>query len=440
MTATPTRWAAKAASLYDPAYARRYRAHDDELRRQRSRTARSSSGCGAIVRCCSPPIDVLDLGCGTGRYFWALRGVRDLVGIDASAAMLEPRRVIRCNADRITAERVTLVEGDLLAHDFGAGALRSRVFDRRPRRARAVRRDRRCRSVARWLKPGGVSRSRPCIPIAIDPADVAGAASAARSRRSLPAPLARAAARAAARRRPVCRRGARQGAARRRRSRSNRWSGSSPRRTSIACASPESERVSAAGSACTRHRRPRLHRRNLTERLRATARAVTVVTPSRARHAATRPTRRGATASASSKAICAMRDAMAAAVPARTWCSTCRAVGRGAQHGRSLDGSRRQLPRQPRAARGAARRERRAPSWCSSARGSQYGAAARAAGRRGAGAPIRCACTRFTSWRSSSTCGSTARCSACATRSRGVTNPYGPGQPPAARRTASSTA
>jgi hypothetical protein len=31
MTATPTRWAARASALYDPAYARRYRAHDDEF-------------------------------------------------------------------------------------------------------------------------------------------------------------------------------------------------------------------------------------------------------------------------------------------------------------------------------------------------------------------------------------------------------------------------
>ena len=38
------------------------------------------------------PIDALDLGCGTGRYFCALRGVRTLVGLDASAAMLERAR------------------------------------------------------------------------------------------------------------------------------------------------------------------------------------------------------------------------------------------------------------------------------------------------------------------------------------------------------------
>ena len=38
------------------------------------------------------PIDVLDLGCGTGRYFWGLRNVTTLTGLDASAPMLEEAR------------------------------------------------------------------------------------------------------------------------------------------------------------------------------------------------------------------------------------------------------------------------------------------------------------------------------------------------------------
>ena len=153
MTDTTTRWAERAASLYDPAYARRYREHDDEFL--------ESEPCRRFVewlqdaRASLPAaIDVLDLGCGTGRYFWALTGVRELVGIDASAAMLaEARRPF--NADRISARRVTLVEADLFAHDFGPdrfdfvysiGVLAEHVpFD-----AAVVA------HVARWLTPGGV--------------------------------------------------------------------------------------------------------------------------------------------------------------------------------------------------------------------------------------------------------------------------------------------
>ena len=118
--ADPTPWAAKAAALYDERYAERYRAHDDGL-------ADSGPYLGFVAwlqRVCArftAPAEALEIGCGTGRYFSALRNVRTLVGLDASPAMLalaaHPFR-----ADAITAERVTLVEGDALAHDFPAGS------------------------------------------------------------------------------------------------------------------------------------------------------------------------------------------------------------------------------------------------------------------------------------------------------------------------------
>jgi len=112
-----TSWAERAAALYDPAYAKRYRAHDDEF--QASGPCREFADW--LARVCArfaPPIDVLDLGCGTGRYFWALKGVNRLVGLDASASMLAEARH-PYNADRITAASVSLVQGDLLTHAIG---------------------------------------------------------------------------------------------------------------------------------------------------------------------------------------------------------------------------------------------------------------------------------------------------------------------------------
>jgi SAM-dependent methyltransferase len=108
---------------------------------------------GQVCLTFRPPIDVLDLGCGTGRYFWALAGVRELVGIDASPAMLAEARH-PYNADGITAGVVTLVEGDLFGHEFeparfdliySIGVLAEHVpFD-----AAVVA------HVSRWLKPNG---------------------------------------------------------------------------------------------------------------------------------------------------------------------------------------------------------------------------------------------------------------------------------------------
>jgi SAM-dependent methyltransferase len=113
----PEQWANKASALYDADYARRYREHDegfDDNGPYRHLTDWLAKTC----RLFHGPIDVLDLGCGTGRYFWALTGVRELVGIDASPAMLAEANK-PCHADRITAPSIVLVHGDLFEHDFG---------------------------------------------------------------------------------------------------------------------------------------------------------------------------------------------------------------------------------------------------------------------------------------------------------------------------------
>ena len=73
--------------MYDEGYARRYRAHDEQLpasppSQELARWLRD------VCQRFAGPIDALDLGCGTGRYFWALTGVQTLQCVDASAAML----------------------------------------------------------------------------------------------------------------------------------------------------------------------------------------------------------------------------------------------------------------------------------------------------------------------------------------------------------------
>ena len=145
-------WAERAASLYDHAYAKRYRAHDEEF--QTSAPCREfANWLSGVCAMCTPPIDVLDLGCGTGRYFWALTGVKSLVGLDASAAMLDEAHH-PYNAGRIAAPSVSLIQGDLLTHRFEAarfdlvysvGVLAEHVpFD-----------DTLVARVVEWLKPGG---------------------------------------------------------------------------------------------------------------------------------------------------------------------------------------------------------------------------------------------------------------------------------------------
>jgi SAM-dependent methyltransferase len=120
VTSSSSRSAEKAAALYDQRYAERYRAHDDTL-------TDSGPYLGFVKwlqRVCdqfSGPIDALELGCGTGRYFSALRNVRTLVGLDASADMLAMART-PYRADAITAERITLIHGDLFTQPLDEGA------------------------------------------------------------------------------------------------------------------------------------------------------------------------------------------------------------------------------------------------------------------------------------------------------------------------------
>jgi SAM-dependent methyltransferase len=150
---TKADWGRRAAELYQPEYAARYRLADEEIR-----DGELVQTFGRWLRRLSESfrrdISVLDLGCGTGRYFWALRNVRELVGIDVSAPMLERART-PVNGAEVTAARITLVHGDFLTEVFDAGRFDvvyaiGVLAEHSPLDDRIVQR------VAQWLAPGGM--------------------------------------------------------------------------------------------------------------------------------------------------------------------------------------------------------------------------------------------------------------------------------------------
>lgn len=140
------------ATNYDQPYARRYRSRDDELDVVGS-YQELVNWIGGVCDRFRHPIDALDLGCGTGRYFWGLRQVKTLTGLDASQPMLAEAKS-PTHADRISAGRIELVNGDLAAHQFPAGSFDlvysiGVLAEHVPLNRSLVER------VAQWLRPGG---------------------------------------------------------------------------------------------------------------------------------------------------------------------------------------------------------------------------------------------------------------------------------------------
>ncbi len=139
-------------TLYDAEYARRYRSRDEELAGIDSYHA-LINWIGDVCDRFARPIDVLDLGCGTGRYFWGLRHVNTLTGLDASQPMLA-EAASPTRAGDITAGSITLIHDDLATHEFGANSF-DLVYSIGVLAEHVVLNRRLVERVARWLRPAG---------------------------------------------------------------------------------------------------------------------------------------------------------------------------------------------------------------------------------------------------------------------------------------------
>lgn len=117
MSPPASKWGARAAEVYNETYAERYRARDEVARENDAIESLGRWLTGACERF-GVPIDVLDLGCGTGRYFRYVHGARRLVGVDVSTPMLD---LARHPVGVVTADSVQLVEADFLQADFDPG-------------------------------------------------------------------------------------------------------------------------------------------------------------------------------------------------------------------------------------------------------------------------------------------------------------------------------
>jgi SAM-dependent methyltransferase len=147
-----TEWGRRAEELYQPDYATRYRAVDEDIRHG-TLVETFGGWLRRLSESFGREITALDLGCGTGRYFWALKNVRELVGIDVSEAMLAQART-PVDAAAISAGRITLLQGDFLSQTLADGSF-DLIYSIGVLAEHSPLDDRLANRVFRWLAPGG---------------------------------------------------------------------------------------------------------------------------------------------------------------------------------------------------------------------------------------------------------------------------------------------
>lgn len=107
----------KTVMLYDRSYSEQYRHFDDVFINTPDYTHYAPL-LTELTASFNRPIKVLEVGCGTGRYFHTLKNTIELTGIDISAHMLQLAQT-PLKEDEVNIPVINLVEGSVFEHDFG---------------------------------------------------------------------------------------------------------------------------------------------------------------------------------------------------------------------------------------------------------------------------------------------------------------------------------
>jgi SAM-dependent methyltransferase len=139
------------ARSYDDG-ASQYR-RDDEVEARSENHRRLGGNLRRICRSFAHPIRVLEIGCGTGRYFHWLENVEELIGTDISPAMLQQaeRPVF---AEKITVKKIRLMRGSIYDMTFNPGSF-DFIYSLGVFGYGAAITPELARSVHAWLAPGG---------------------------------------------------------------------------------------------------------------------------------------------------------------------------------------------------------------------------------------------------------------------------------------------
>ncbi|MCB0698464.1 MAG: class I SAM-dependent methyltransferase [Chitinophagales bacterium] len=108
---------AKAIQLYDDTYSEEYREFDYKYVVSPD-YAHFAPVVKKITKSFTDPIKVLEIGCGTGRYFHVLENTEELTGIDISESMLNMAKEPVRSSD-VKVPIINLIQGSVFEHDFG---------------------------------------------------------------------------------------------------------------------------------------------------------------------------------------------------------------------------------------------------------------------------------------------------------------------------------
>lgn len=104
---------------YSREYVRRYRKADEASLARPEEIAIGDHLSKACLTFRAPDLKVLDIGCGTGRYFHYLRQVNELWGVDLSPYTLkEAKHPVRAEEIARHVKNIKLIYGDFLSTDF----------------------------------------------------------------------------------------------------------------------------------------------------------------------------------------------------------------------------------------------------------------------------------------------------------------------------------
>lgn len=106
----------KTVQLYNDEYSNKYRLYDEHF----VTTAdfqQYAKAFGDICQSFNRKIDVLDIGCGSGRYFHVLKNVAHLTGIDVAEGMIKAAHN-PVNAEQMDIEQMDLMVGNIYTKDF----------------------------------------------------------------------------------------------------------------------------------------------------------------------------------------------------------------------------------------------------------------------------------------------------------------------------------